>query len=1300
MRLLRATLLSLGLSGGVAAQSYLISTYAGGTLPVNIAGVSTTIGGSDMNFSGLATDPAGNVLFSYQSSVLRWDAISGLVTLVAGSVMPGYSGDGGMATAAQLISPHGIVVDSKGNIYIADNGNMCIRKITNGIISTIAGKGSYGYSGDNGPALNAPLGNVQGLAVNSAGDLFLADADFNVVRKVSNGIITTLAGTGAGGYNGDGISATSAQLNEPYALAADSAGNIYIADTMNSRVRVVSPTGTINTVAGTGQVGHAGDGGQATLAKLAYPFAVAVGGNNLYISDSGRFIRMISGGIITTIAGSGSEVFDSDNQPAVSAGLNASGVAVDATGNIYIYDAGNGRIRKVAGGTITSVVGGGSPGDGGAPAKAQLLSPEGVLVDASGNVFIADSGANRVRKVSNGIITTVAGTGYGSYNGDGQPGVSAMLANPVGLAQYRNEIFIADLYNCRLRGLLSGTIQTVAGSGQCGYTGDNQSATTAELMRPRGVAFAAPSILYIADTGNNVIRRVANGTITTFAGNGSVGFGGDGGPATSASFNFPSAVAVDSSGAVYIADALNNRIRKVSGGTITTVAGGGDSDADNIPATAAQLWDPFSVTVDSSGNLYIPESGLVRKVSNGIITTIAGGGDQIAENIPATNYQLSRPFAVAVDSSGKVYIADAMDGRILLLTPYTPAVFGITKSHTGSFAQGQNGASFTVTVSNAASAGPTIGTVTVTDTIPAGLEFVSMAGPGWTCPPSGHTCTRGDVLQPGFSYPPITVIVNVLGIAPASLVNSAMVSGGGAAQASASDPVTVLQYVPINIQATPSGLKFSVDGGGLQTAPLIVNLLQGNHTIAVATPQAGAPGVQYAFNSWSDGGAASHTIAVSAAATYTAAFTAQYQLSLGASPSGTGSVTANPASSTGWYDQGTAVQLIATPAAGYQFSGWTGDLTGAPSTQTITMNAPHNVVAHFTPIPPAACSFAFSPAANLPATGTSTVETCPNNSGQPNCGVIPESPVTFTVTPGATCGAWTATSSNPSVLRITSGGNGRGPGTVGFTLLNNTHTGQQTYSITVSSGVTSADYIVTQAGSGNNQVYREVYALYEQFLGRDPDPAGFAFWTGSGGAGLGQMADSFLTSPEAFNSDFVVMAAYQAATGAPPTFAAYTAAVASLRAGTLTVDGLFASLVGAGYSAANLYENLLSRAPGPADASCYALSLSQCFQTIIGYPASVTPVGAPNNEFQNRGTYSTGPDHSNTLYVQMIYYVTVSRNPDAGGFAFWLNVANTSGPGALFQGGGGYATRIQILGPGTPTQGFIGSPEFQGLFAN
>ena len=223
-------------------------------------------------------------------------------------------------------------------------------------------------------------------------------------------------------------------------------------------------------------------------------------------------------------------------------------------------------------------------------------------------------------------------------------------------------------------------------------------------------------------------------------------------------------------------------------------------------------------------------------------------------------------------------------------------------------------------------------------------------------------------------------------------------------------------------------------------------------------------------------------------------------------------------------------------------------------------------------------------------------------------------------------------------------------------------------------------------------------ALYESVLGRDPDSSGFTFWTGVGSAGLGQMLDSFLTSPENYDSDFAVMVAYQAATGSAPSYAAYQTAVASVRAGT-ALAALFNSLTPSGYTVQNLYQNLLQRRPTSSEiTSANQAGLASWFETLIAYPNNTTPVTAPNNEFMNTGTFATAPDHSNGLYIAMLYYVILGRDLDQSGYSFWVGVANSGGPGILFQGAAGYPTRIQILGPGTAGQGFAGSPEFQGLY--
>ena len=703
--------------------------------------------------------------------------------------------------------------------------------------------------------------------------------------------------------------------------------------------------------------------------------------------------------------------------------------------------------------------------------------------------------------------------------------------------------------------------------------------------------------------------------------------------------------------------------------------------------------------VPASGYGFTNWTGSVANVNSGTTTVL-----MIAPETVTANFVAVTPITIQTSPEGLPF---SVDGGPSLTAPQT---LNLTQTfHTITISATQPGAPGTQYAFTSWSDGTTgtadlihVTTSAATYTASFTTQYqltaaVSPVGGGTVTPASGGFYNAGTVVpvaatpSSGFTFNGWTGPVASASSASTTVTMSAPVNV----------TANFVGLTPITIQTNPTGLQFSVDGGAAQTAPQTVNLTTGAHTIAVAAIQGSTGTSQEAFSAWSDGGAASHSITVgTTAATYTASFVAQYLLTTAIAPAGSGSVGASPASASGFYNVGTSVQLTATPGAGFQFTNWTGDLSGAANPQSIIINAAHSVTANFG-LPP--CSLSLSAAsAGLPATGTATVETCPNNSGQPSCGVTPEAPATFTVTPSAACGAWTATSSSPALLRITSGASGTGAGTVSYSLLNNTHTGPQSYTITLTSGTVSATYTVNEAGSGDSQAYREVFALYEQLLGRDPDASGFAFWSGAGGGGLGQMADAFLTGPEAFNSDFAVMAAYQAATDAPPTYAQFQAAVTGIRAGTQTVSGLFSSLIGSNYAAVNLYQDLLDREPGAADAACIASGLAACFQTIIGFPASATPAAAANNEFQSTGTYNTtlAADHTNALYMQMLYYVILGRDPDQAGLAYWIGIANGGGPGILFQGSATSGTRLQILGPGAPNQGFIGSPEFQGLFAN
>jgi trimeric autotransporter adhesin len=334
---------------------------------------------------------------------------------VAGGDKAGYEGDGGPATSAGLFNPHGVTVDASGNIYIADTGDNRIRMVTKstGIITTVAGDGTAGYKGDGGPATSAGLTYPYGVTVDASGNIYIADSGNNRIRMVtrSTGIVTTVAGDGSYGYKGDGGQATSAGLYIPYGVAVDASGNIYIADSGNNRIRMVTKsTGIITTVAGDGLFGYKGDGGPATSASLYNFYGVTVDASgNIYIADSSNNrIRLVtkSTGIITTVAGDGTAGYKGDGGPATSAGLTYPyGVTVDASGNIYIADSGNNRIRMVtrSTGIITTVAGDGSygyRGDEGPATSAGLRNPRVVSVDASGNIYIAESYDNRIRLVT------------------------------------------------------------------------------------------------------------------------------------------------------------------------------------------------------------------------------------------------------------------------------------------------------------------------------------------------------------------------------------------------------------------------------------------------------------------------------------------------------------------------------------------------------------------------------------------------------------------------------------------------------------------------------------------------------------------------------------------------------------------------------------------------------------------------------------------------------------------------------------------------------------------------------------
>jgi uncharacterized protein (TIGR03437 family) len=615
-------------------------------------------------------------------------------------------GDGGPADEARLAEPRGLAQDAQGNLYVAEREHHRVRKITpTGEISTVAGNGISGFGGDDGPAVDAQFFSPFDVAVDGDGNIHISDTGNHRIRRVdaATGIITTFAGTGATGFAGDGGPATAATLFAPEGICFDANGNLLIADFANSRVRSVDgAAGTITTIAGTGTIGSLGDDGPATAAQLSFPTDVAVApagspiAGAILISEEGNSdVRIIENGIITKFAGTGVFGFVGNGGPATAADLRApQGVDTDVEGNVYIADTSNHVVRRVNPAGIIDAfigVGFGFSGDGGPAENAGLDSPSAILVGNDGTLFVSDTSNQRIRAVLDGVIDTAAGRS--NATGDGGPATEAELYSPLGVAVDGDDnLLIADFRNHRLRKVTfnsPGTMSTLAGRDPRGFAGDGGPANLAGMNFPYDVAADGNGNIYIAETTSSRIRKIDTANvITTVAGNGTLGFGGDGGPATDAAFRFPRGVFAAADGSIYIADLANHRIRKVdAGGIITTIAGTGvfGFSGDGGPATSAQLTSPSYVFADSEGYVFFSSAvnGRIRVISpSGDIQTVVGTGqfDFNGDGLPALETNLNAPTGIAVDADRNLYFAES-GGHRIRMTPLAPvgALGGQTK---------------------------------------------------------------------------------------------------------------------------------------------------------------------------------------------------------------------------------------------------------------------------------------------------------------------------------------------------------------------------------------------------------------------------------------------------------------------------------------------------------------------------------------------------------------------------------------------------------------------------------------------
>jgi trimeric autotransporter adhesin len=564
------------------------------------------------------------------------------------------------------------------------------------IIQTVAGSDD---SGDGGQALSAALSQPEGIAVDGSGNVYVADAAVHRIRKIAaDGSIQTIAGTGVAGFAGDGGPASAALLNQPYGLAMDAAGNLYIADLGNARVRKVAIDGTIQTVAGGGTLPaiSTGQGGPATSAQLAQPRNVTIdGAGSLYISDfaANQVYQVTSAGILSLVAGTGTAGFSGVGTSALLAQVNApAGLTTDSTGALYFADSGNNRVRKVYNGVIITVFN--TPGPTGVAFSSTgmlyvaasgyfgtvsqqisgIASARDVTLDPAGDSYFT-SGVFVMKIPIGGTATTIAGSGASPYfGGDGGPATSAQLYSPSGIAvDSTGNWYIADTSNNRIRKVTTaGVISTVAGTGD-----------PAQLSAPRAIALDGSNNLYIADTGNNAVRKLtAAGTITSIA----------------SQLNNPVSLAIDSQGSVYIADSGNNRIVQVTAaGTASTfakingpLAVAVDASGNVLVADASQIWkvasdgtpssliagltSPSGMAFASDGTLLIADTGanVIRQLSpSGVLTAIAGTGTAgfSGDGRLALAAQLNAPAGVAMGANGTILIADSGNNRIRTLTP-------------------------------------------------------------------------------------------------------------------------------------------------------------------------------------------------------------------------------------------------------------------------------------------------------------------------------------------------------------------------------------------------------------------------------------------------------------------------------------------------------------------------------------------------------------------------------------------------------------------------------------------------------
>jgi len=670
-------------------QSMTFTTFAGPGNPGSEDGT-----GSAARFhspQSVATDSSGNVYVAdTYNNAIRKITPAGAVTTLAGLAGSWGSADG-TGSAARFNYPTGVATDSSGNVYVADYFNHTIRKITlAGAVTTLAGlAGSSGSSDGTGSA--ARFNYPSGVATDSSGNVYVNDTNSYTIRKITPaGAVTTLAGLAGSWGSADGTG-SAARFDRPAGVATDSSGNVYVADANNRAIRKITPAGAVTTLAGlAGSWGSADGTGSA--ARFDDPLGVATDSSgNVYVADSSNdTIRKITpAGAVTTIAGLAGVMGSADGTGSAARFNVPVAVATDSSGNVYVAEYSH-AIRKITpAGAVTTLAGlaGGAGSADGVRSAARFNRPGGLATDSSGNIYVADSDNHMIRKITPaGAVTTMAGLAGVDGSADGT-GSAARFWYPRSVAtDSSGNIYVADSYNCTIRKVTpAGAVSTLAGLAHLIGSADG-TGSAARFFLPEGIATDSSGNVYVADAGNFTIRKITPaGAVTTLAGLAGVD-GSTDGTGSAARFEHPAAVATDSSGNVYVADYYNETIRKITpAGAVTTLAGlaGALGSADGT-GSAARFNGPLGVATDSSGNLYVADAdnNTIRRITAvGVVTTLAGlaGSSGSAADGTGSAVRFNRLAGVAV-SSGNVYVAEESSDSIRIGETSLPDVATIDLS--------------------------------------------------------------------------------------------------------------------------------------------------------------------------------------------------------------------------------------------------------------------------------------------------------------------------------------------------------------------------------------------------------------------------------------------------------------------------------------------------------------------------------------------------------------------------------------------------------------------------------------------